>query len=114
MSLTLTDAAAALRTGTTTSRALTEAAIATADRLDARVGTYLARFDEYALATADRADAELAAGHDRGPLHGIPSASRTSSRWRRARRPRSRWSSTAAGAPGRTPRSSPGSRPRAR
>ncbi|GAA4844767.1 amidase [Pseudonocardia benzenivorans] len=72
MSLTLTDAAAALRTGTTTSRALTEAAIATADRLDARVGTYLARFDEYALATADRADAELAAGHDRGPLHGIP------------------------------------------
>ncbi|MCE0768200.1 amidase [Pseudonocardia kujensis] len=69
---TLTEAAAALRAGTTTSRALTEAAIATADRLDARVGTYLARFDDHARAAADRADAELAAGHDRGPLHGIP------------------------------------------
>lgn len=69
---TLTTAAAALRAGTATSRELTEAAIATADRLDGQVGTYLLRLDEYALATADRADAELAAGHDRGPLHGIP------------------------------------------
>jgi aspartyl-tRNA(Asn)/glutamyl-tRNA(Gln) amidotransferase subunit A len=69
---TLTGAAAALRAGTTTSRALTEAAIATADRLDGRLGTFLARFDEQALTAADRADAELAAGLDRGPLHGIP------------------------------------------
>ncbi|GAA4560163.1 amidase [Pseudonocardia xishanensis] len=72
MPSTLTDAAAALRAGTTTSRALTEAAIDTADRLDERIGTYLVRFDDLALAAADRADAELAAGHDRGPLHGIP------------------------------------------
>jgi aspartyl-tRNA(Asn)/glutamyl-tRNA(Gln) amidotransferase subunit A len=70
--VTLTDAAAALRAGTTTSRALTEQAFAVADRLDEQVGTYLHRFDELALASADRADAELAAGHDRGPLHGIP------------------------------------------
>jgi aspartyl-tRNA(Asn)/glutamyl-tRNA(Gln) amidotransferase subunit A len=69
---TLTEAAAALRAGATTSRALTEAAIATADRLDARTGTYLTRFDEGALAAADRADGELASGRDRGPLHGIP------------------------------------------
>jgi aspartyl-tRNA(Asn)/glutamyl-tRNA(Gln) amidotransferase subunit A len=69
---TLTEAGAALRVGATTSRALTEAALATADRLDDRVGSYLARFDEHALAAADRADAELAAGTDRGPLHGIP------------------------------------------
>src|SRR5882757_9881193 len=48
--LTLTEAAAALRAGTTTSR----------------------RLDELALATADAADAELAAGVDRGPLQGIP------------------------------------------
>ncbi|WP_261540347.1 amidase [Burkholderia multivorans] len=70
--LTLTDAAAALRNGTTTSRRLTEAALAVADRTDAEIGIYLARFDEQALAAADRADAELAQGQDRGPLHGIP------------------------------------------
>ncbi|MFC4946983.1 amidase [Pseudonocardia sp. GCM10023141] len=70
--LTLTDAAAALRAGTITSRALTEASIDAADRLDEQVGTYLHRFDEQALAAADRADTELAAGQDRGPLHGIP------------------------------------------
>jgi aspartyl-tRNA(Asn)/glutamyl-tRNA(Gln) amidotransferase subunit A len=69
---TLTDAAAALRAGTTTSRALTEASIARADANDAEIGSYLARYDESALATADQADAELAAGIDHGPLHGIP------------------------------------------
>jgi aspartyl-tRNA(Asn)/glutamyl-tRNA(Gln) amidotransferase subunit A len=70
--LTLTDAAAALRAGVITSRALTEAALAVADRVDDRVGSYLHRFDDLALAAADRADAELAAGRDRGPLHGMP------------------------------------------
>jgi aspartyl-tRNA(Asn)/glutamyl-tRNA(Gln) amidotransferase subunit A len=69
---TLTEAAAALRAGTVTSVALTEAAIAVADRLDGTLGTYLTRFDDYALSRAAQADAELAAGHDRGPLHGIP------------------------------------------
>ncbi|WP_329252589.1 amidase [Actinoallomurus sp. NBC_01490] len=70
--VTLTDAAAALRSGTVTSTELTEAAIARADRLDGELGTYLARFDDTALAAAERADAELAEGVDRGPLHGIP------------------------------------------
>lgn len=69
---TLMDAAAALRKGTTTSRALTEAALAIADHADAEIGIYLTRFDEQALAAADCADAELAQGQDRGPLHGIP------------------------------------------
>jgi aspartyl-tRNA(Asn)/glutamyl-tRNA(Gln) amidotransferase subunit A len=69
---TLTDAAQALRAGTVTSVALTEAAIAAADEVDATIGTYLARFDEYALERAATADAELARGDDRGPLHGIP------------------------------------------
>ncbi len=72
ISLTLTDAAEALRAGTTTSVDLTRAAIAAADQLDDTLGCYLARFDEYALERAAAADAELAAGHDRGPLHGIP------------------------------------------
>jgi aspartyl-tRNA(Asn)/glutamyl-tRNA(Gln) amidotransferase subunit A len=70
--LTLTEAAAALRAGEVTSVALTEHAIAQADRLDGALGTYLARFDETALAAAARADAELAVGVDKGPLHGIP------------------------------------------
>jgi aspartyl-tRNA(Asn)/glutamyl-tRNA(Gln) amidotransferase subunit A len=42
--------------------------------LDARLGTYLARFDDQALSAAATADRELAAGVDRGPLHGIPVA----------------------------------------
>lgn len=70
--LTLTDAAAALRAGETTSVALTEQALARADALDAQLGVYLARFDEYALERAAAADADLAAGIDRSPLQGIP------------------------------------------
>ncbi|MFI0357660.1 amidase [Actinomadura sp. 9N407] len=69
---TLTEAAEALRQGTVTSVGLTERALATADRLDGTLGTYLARFDEAALAAAERADRELAQGTDRGPLHGVP------------------------------------------
>jgi Asp-tRNA(Asn)/Glu-tRNA(Gln) amidotransferase A subunit family amidase len=70
--LTVTEAAAALRAGTVTSVELTRAATGRADALDGLLGTYLARFDDTALAAAERADAELAAGTDRGPLHGIP------------------------------------------
>jgi aspartyl-tRNA(Asn)/glutamyl-tRNA(Gln) amidotransferase subunit A len=71
---TLTEAAAALRAGTVTSVELAKDAVARADRLDGQLGVYLARFDDYALETAASADAELAAGRDRGPLHGIPCA----------------------------------------
>jgi aspartyl-tRNA(Asn)/glutamyl-tRNA(Gln) amidotransferase subunit A len=72
MYLTITDAAAALRAGKTTSVELTRTAFAVADAHDAELGVYLSRFDETALAAAATADAELAAGIDRGPLHGIP------------------------------------------
>src|SRR4051794_28831565 len=70
--LTLTDAAAALRAGRVSSVDLTASLLSRADRVDPDIGTYLARFDEAALAAARRADEELAAGVDRGPLHGIP------------------------------------------
>jgi hypothetical protein len=43
-----------------------------ADRLDPVLGTYIVRFDEAALSAAAALDAELAAGVDRGPLHGVP------------------------------------------
>ncbi len=72
MPLSLTEAAAALRDGTLSSVELTAAALRRADALDPELGVYLARFDQEALDTAARADAELAAGRDRGPLHGIP------------------------------------------
>lgn len=66
------DLGAALRAGETTSVELVQAYQAAADALDPQLGTYLARFDEAALIAAADADAELAAGKDRGPLHGIP------------------------------------------
>src|SRR5579859_7957822 len=70
--LSVQEAAARLRTGELTSVELTAAVYQRADEFDARVGTYLARFDDQALGTAALADKELAAGVDRGPLHGIP------------------------------------------
>ncbi|MDX6229021.1 MAG: aspartyl-tRNA(Asn)/glutamyl-tRNA(Gln) amidotransferase subunit [Frankiales bacterium] len=70
--LTITTAARMLRDGTTTSVALTRAVQARADVLDPLIGTYIARTDEAAIAAATQADNELAAGTDRGPLHGIP------------------------------------------
>ncbi|KQX19717.1 MULTISPECIES: amidase [unclassified Sphingomonas] len=70
--ITITGAARALRDGSTTSVALTRRALAQADALDARLGVYLTRFDEYALGRAEAADRDLAAGIDRGPMHGIP------------------------------------------
>ena len=71
---TLTEAAAALRSGAVTSVQLTEAAIDRATKLDGSLGVYLVRFNDYARAAAAKADSELAAGTDRGPLHGIPCA----------------------------------------
>ena len=47
------------------------------DRIDARndhLGAYITVTREVALAQAERADQALAAGDDRGPLHGIPVA----------------------------------------
>lgn len=70
--VTLTDAAAALRDGSVTAVELTRAAIARADALDEKLGTYLARFDQTALEAAAEADEKLQAGDDTGPLLGIP------------------------------------------
>ncbi len=69
---TITDAAALLRSGELTSVALTEACFGVADALDAQVGSYITRYDATALAAAALADEEIAAGIDKGPLHGIP------------------------------------------
>jgi aspartyl-tRNA(Asn)/glutamyl-tRNA(Gln) amidotransferase subunit A len=70
--LTITDAAAQLRDGTTTSVELTSSMLSVADQLDPQLGTFITRYPEAAMEAAAVADAELAAGDDRGPLHGIP------------------------------------------
>jgi len=72
MTLTITDAAAALRAGETTSVELVQQAIDVADRTDGQVGAFITRFVDSSLAAARRADEALAAGAEVGPLHGIP------------------------------------------
>jgi aspartyl-tRNA(Asn)/glutamyl-tRNA(Gln) amidotransferase subunit A len=69
--LTITAAAAALRSGQTTSVELVEQAIAAADATDELVGTFITRFVDGSRAAALAADATLAAG-TAGPLTGIP------------------------------------------
>ncbi|WP_212907691.1 amidase [Streptomyces sp. TS71-3] len=66
--------AALLRGGGTTAADLTERALEAVARLDALLGTFVTVDAEGARRAARQADEELAAGHDRGPLHGIPVA----------------------------------------
>src|SRR5690348_8336108 len=69
---TIAGAAAALRRGEVSSAELTDLFLGRAEQWDGRLSIYQARFDAQARAAARAADAELAAGGDRGPLHGIP------------------------------------------
>ncbi|MDH4148270.1 MAG: amidase [Acidimicrobiia bacterium] len=69
---TIESAGAALRAGTVSSVELVRSMLDATGPIDDQLGVYLARFDDTALAAAERADTELAAGTDRGPLHGIP------------------------------------------
>lgn len=71
---TIEAVAAQLRDGTISALGLVTDVFARIDRHDEVHGAYVSTFREAALAAADRADRELAAGHDRGPLHGIPLA----------------------------------------
>lgn len=73
---TIPELGAALRAGDVRSVELAELAM---DRLEGRgraLNAVVAVTRETALAQAKRADAELAAGIDRGPLHGIPYAAK--------------------------------------
>ncbi|WP_211260442.1 amidase [Amycolatopsis jejuensis] len=71
---TIRSAGEKLRDGSVTARDLTGEVFARIDRLDDRLGAYVSTFRSSALAAAELADRELAAGQDRGPLHGIPLA----------------------------------------
>ena len=70
--LTIADAAALLRAGQLTARDLTEACLDRITRDNPRLNAFILITAESARAEADQADRELRAGHDRGPLHGIP------------------------------------------
>jgi Asp-tRNA(Asn)/Glu-tRNA(Gln) amidotransferase A subunit family amidase len=68
----VTKLAELIRTGQVTSVELTELYLARLRRHGPTLEAVITLTDELALRQARRADAELAAGHYRGPLHGIP------------------------------------------
>ena len=72
--MSIGEAAAALRARQVSAVELTEAAIGRIDRLNERLKAFITVTAEYARHRARQADEELAAGRDRGPLHGIPMA----------------------------------------
>jgi aspartyl-tRNA(Asn)/glutamyl-tRNA(Gln) amidotransferase subunit A len=64
----------ALRARKITPRELVEEALRKIAKLDTRLNAFITVTDEMARAAAGELDRELAAGRDRGPLHGIPIA----------------------------------------
>jgi aspartyl-tRNA(Asn)/glutamyl-tRNA(Gln) amidotransferase subunit A len=72
--VTIVEAAEALRRRRVSSTELTTAAIERIGRLDPKLHAFITVTPEAALHRARLADSELAAGRDRGPLHGIPIA----------------------------------------
>jgi aspartyl-tRNA(Asn)/glutamyl-tRNA(Gln) amidotransferase subunit A len=72
--LSVEQAGALLRGGGLSSLELTRHALARIDELDPLVRAFVLVTRERALTDAARADRELAAGLDRGPMHGIPYA----------------------------------------
>jgi aspartyl-tRNA(Asn)/glutamyl-tRNA(Gln) amidotransferase subunit A len=72
--LTLTDAAAKVRSGTLTSTQLTEALLARIAIYDPKLDAFITVMKQQALAQAAELDAEQRAGRLRGPLHGVPLA----------------------------------------
>ncbi|MET0292296.1 MAG: amidase [Steroidobacteraceae bacterium] len=72
--LTLTEAARRIAARDLTSEALARAYLQRIERLNPRINAYITVTAEAALAQARALDAEIAAGRNRGPLHGIPVA----------------------------------------
>jgi len=70
--LTITEAGARLRDGRLTALALAEHCLSVVAARDPAYRAFVTVTTDRALRDAARADAELAAGIDRGPLHGIP------------------------------------------
>ena len=71
---TISQAAAAIRAGETSSVELTRSSLVRIERLDGLLNAFITVTADAALQQAAQADRELAAGRDRGVLHGIPVA----------------------------------------
>ncbi|MFC0410162.1 amidase [Roseomonas elaeocarpi] len=72
--LSIAEAGTRLRDGSLTSVALTQDTLNRIKAIDGSLHSFVLVTEERALADAERADRELAAGQDRGPLHGVPYA----------------------------------------
>lgn len=73
---TISELGRALRAGETTAVELTRNYLQRIERCDEKLGAFICLTPQRAMAQAQAADAELAAGVDRGPLHGIPYAAK--------------------------------------
>ena len=74
MSMTIADAAAAIRSRQLSPVELTQACLDQVERHDGKINSFLTVLGDQALASARRAEQEIARGKDRGPMHGIPYA----------------------------------------
>lgn len=72
--MTIHEASEALRTRRVSAVELTRAALARIERLNSALRAFITVTADRAVVQAEQADRELAAGRDRGPLHGIPMA----------------------------------------
>ncbi len=72
--LSVDEAGRMIRAGALSPRELTEAWLARIERVDPLINSYITVTSEVALTRARELEQELAAGHWRGPLHGVPIA----------------------------------------
>jgi len=72
--LTLSEASAAVGRGELSPVDLTRACLERIARLDPQINSFIAVREKAAMAAANALTTELQAGHNRGPLHGIPVA----------------------------------------
>ena len=77
--LTVAEAGERLRKGRLTSVRLVESCLARIKVYDPKLNAFITVLHEQAMARARECDAEIKAGNYRGPLHGIPIRSRTTS-----------------------------------
>ncbi|WP_028079624.1 amidase [Solimonas soli] len=68
----VTRLSALIKSRQVTSLELTQMYLSRLRQHNARLNCVVTMLDDVAIAQAKQADAELAAGHDRGPLHGVP------------------------------------------
>jgi aspartyl-tRNA(Asn)/glutamyl-tRNA(Gln) amidotransferase subunit A len=69
---TIAQFAQALRSGQLTAAAVTDRCLSAIDERNPSLNAFITVFADAARADASRADREIAAGRDRGPLHGVP------------------------------------------